>query len=220
MINLEFGILHPVQQHVHARQVIGGDVLLLPDNFTNAVRAEPMTHIEQQRAGAAGKIKHALQVLAELRAVAFVEDEDHALLAQRFQSGQIVVFVATVQRQAELLDGGDDHFVGVVVGKQAAHQGFGIGVFFDTLFLKLVKFLPRLSIQVFAIHHEQAFIDIRVVLEQDRCFERSERFSTAGGVPDVAVAAVLVDALDDGLDGIDLIRAHHQQFLLAGHSTM
>ena len=35
-------------------------------------------------------------------------------------------------------------------------------------------------------------------------------------MPDVAVAAVLVDAVDDGLDGIDLVRAHHQQLLLAG----
>ena len=34
-------------------------------------------------------------------------------------------------------------------------------------------------------------------------------------VPDVAVAAVLVDAVDDGLDGVDLVRAHHQELLLA-----
>ena len=35
-------------------------------------------------------------------------------------------------------------------------------------------------------------------------------------MPDVAVAAVLVDAVDDGLDGVDLVRAHHQELLLAG----
>ena len=35
-------------------------------------------------------------------------------------------------------------------------------------------------------------------------------------MPDVAVAAVLVDAVHDGLDGVDLIRAHHHQLLLAG----
>ena len=35
-------------------------------------------------------------------------------------------------------------------------------------------------------------------------------------VPDVAVAAVLVDAVDDGLHGVDLVRAHHQELLLAG----
>ena len=36
-------------------------------------------------------------------------------------------------------------------------------------------------------------------------------------MPDVAIAAVLVDAVDDGLDGIDLVGPHHQQLLLAGH---
>ncbi len=35
-------------------------------------------------------------------------------------------------------------------------------------------------------------------------------------MPDVAVAAVLVDAVDDGLHGVDLVRAHHQELLLAG----
>ena len=35
-------------------------------------------------------------------------------------------------------------------------------------------------------------------------------------MPDIAVAAVLIDAVDDGLDGVDLVRAHHQEPLLAG----
>ena len=34
-------------------------------------------------------------------------------------------------------------------------------------------------------------------------------------MPDVAIAAVLVNALDDGFDRIDLIRPHHQHFLFA-----
>lgn len=34
-------------------------------------------------------------------------------------------------------------------------------------------------------------------------------------MPDVAVSAVLVDAVDDCLHGVDLIRTHHQEFLLA-----
>ncbi|SFE02466.1 hypothetical protein SAMN05428977_100513 [Nitrosomonas sp. Nm166] len=149
--------------------------------------------------------------------MAFVEDEHHALIAQRFQPGQIVAFVAAVERQAELLDGGDDHLVGVVVGEQPPYKRFGIGVFFDALFLKFVEFFPRLPVEVFAVHHEQAFVDVRVVLEQGRCLEGGERFAAAGGVPDVAVAAVLVDAIDNGLDGVDLVGAHHQEFLLTGH---
>ncbi len=35
-------------------------------------------------------------------------------------------------------------------------------------------------------------------------------------MPDVAVAAVLVDTVHDGPGGIDLIRAHHHQLLFAG----
>jgi hypothetical protein len=129
----------------------------------------------------------------------------------------LLVGRCAIERQAELLDGGDDDLVGVVVGEQAAHQGFGVGVFLDAAFLKLVEFLPRLPVEVFAIHHEQAFVDVRVVLEQGGGFERGERLAAAGGVPDVAVAAALVDALDNRLDGIDLIRPHHHQLLLAGH---
>ena len=55
-----------------------------------------------------------------------------------------------------------------------------------------------------------------LVLEQRGGLEGGERLAAAGGVPDVAVAAVLVDAVDDGLDGVDLVRPHHQQLLLAG----
>ena len=36
-------------------------------------------------------------------------------------------------------------------------------------------------------------------------------------MPDVTVAAVLVNALYDRLDSIDLVRPHHHQLLLAGH---
>jgi len=111
----------------------------------------------------------------------------------------------------------DDDLVGVVVREQAAHQGFGVGVLFDAAFLKAVEFLARLPVEVFAVDHEQAFVDVGVVFEQRGRLERGERLARAGGVPDVAVAAVLVDAVHDGLDGIDLVGPHHQQLLLAGH---
>jgi hypothetical protein len=72
-------------------------------------------------------------VLAELGAVALVEDEDDALVAQRLELllvgllavlfPLLVALAGFVQREAELLDGGDDDLVGVVVGEQAAHEG-------------------------------------------------------------------------------------------------
>jgi hypothetical protein len=41
--------------------------------------------------------------------------------------------------------------------------------------------------------------------------------AAAGGVPDIAVAAILVNAIHDGLDCVDLIRTHHHQLLFAGN---
>jgi len=35
-------------------------------------------------------------------------------------------------------------------------------------------------------------------------------------VPDVAIAAVFADALVDGLDGVNLVWAHHEHLLLGG----
>ena len=111
----------------------------------------------------------------------------------------VLALVVAVQGKAELLDGGDDDLVGVVVGEQAAHQGFGVGVLLDAAFLETVEFLAGLAVEVLAVHDEQAFIDVRVVLEQGGGLEGGERLAAAGGVPDIAVAAVLVDAVHDGL---------------------
>ena len=148
-------------------------------------------------------------VLAELRAVALVEDEDDALVAQRLELllvGRLAVLLpllvalaVLVQREAELLDGGDDDLVGVVVGEQAADEGGGVGVFLDAAFLELVELLAGLAVEVLAVHDEEALVDVGVVLEQRGGLEGGERLAAAGGVPDVAVAAVLVDAVDDGL---------------------
>ena len=68
-------------------------------------------------------------VLAKLRTVAFVEDEDNALVRQRFELlfvGGLPTLAAlptvgtealavSVQREAQFLDGGDDDFVSVVL---------------------------------------------------------------------------------------------------------
>lgn len=210
-------------------QVIRGAVagLLAFDLDGRGVLFEDRGAGEAEQLGLREELLDGLVVLTELRAVALVKDEYHALLAQGLQL-LLVCFLALlflllvalavfVQRQAELLDGGDDDFVGVVVGQQAAHKCFGVGVLFDAAFLKAVEFFAGLAIQVFAIHHEQALVDVRVVLEQGGGLERGQRLARAGGVPDVAIAAVLVDALNDGFDGIDLVRPHHQQLLLAGH---
>ncbi len=166
-------------------------------------------------------------VVAELAAVAFVEDEDDALVAQRGElfgvAGQPAILAAAVagagfvQRQAQLLDGADDHLVGGVLGQHAPHQRAGVGVLLHAARLEAVEFLAGLPVQVLAVHHEQAFGDVRVVLEQGGGLEAGQRLAAAGGVPDVAVAEIFVDALDDVLDRVDLVRPHHEQLLLALH---
>ena len=60
--------------------------------------------------------------------MALVEDEDDVFVAKRFQLlfvGELVIVLALlvalavfIQREAELLDGGDDDFVGVVLGEE------------------------------------------------------------------------------------------------------
>ncbi|MNN89295.1 hypothetical protein D3C81_2070890 [compost metagenome] len=85
-------------------------------------------------------------VLSELRTVAFVEDEHHALVAQRLQAIFVVALVGAIQSETELLDSGDDDLIRVVVRQQAAHQRFGVGVLFDATFLEAVEFLASLAI--------------------------------------------------------------------------
>jgi len=53
MVNFEFRVFHAVQQHVHASEVIGRDVLFLPVDLPDAMRSHALSHIQQQRAGAA-----------------------------------------------------------------------------------------------------------------------------------------------------------------------
>ena len=125
------------------------------------------------------------------------------------------MLVVRVESEPELLDRRDDDLVRVVVGQEAADKCRGVGVFLDAVLLEPVKLLAGLAIEVLAIDDEKALVDAVVVLEECRGLEGGERLARAGRVPDVAVATVLVDAVDDRLDGVDLIRAHHQELLLA-----
>ena len=164
--------------------------------------------------------------LAELGAVALVEDEDHALVAEGGEAlleGGLavflvgfVVFAGFVEGEAELLDGGDDDLVGVVVRDKAADKRGGVGVFLDAAFLEAVELFPGLAVEVFAVDDEEALVDVGVEFEERGCLEGGEGLARAGSMPDVAVATVFTDALFDGLDGVNLVGAHHEHFLLGG----
>ena len=199
------------------KDVGGGDHagLLTVDFLIGRVLLEDGRAGEAEQLGLGEELTDGPVVLAELGAVALVEDEDDALVAQGLEAFAIFFLVTAIQCQSELLNGRDDHLVGVIIGAQALHEGFGVGVFLHATRLETVEFLPGLAVEVLAVHHEQAFFDIGIVLEQGGSLERGQRLATSGGVPDVAVAPVLVDAVDDGLNRIDLVGAHHHQLALA-----
>ena len=59
------------------REIVGGDVLLLPEDLADAVRPHALANVQQQRARAASEVHHAVEVLllAGLRFLA-VECDD------------------------------------------------------------------------------------------------------------------------------------------------
>ena len=75
--------------------------------------------------GLGEELLDSLVILPELGAVALVEDEDDGFVTQRVQhllvSGLVVLLpllvalAGFIQRQSELLDGGDDDLVGIVL---------------------------------------------------------------------------------------------------------
>src|SRR5690606_11686956 len=109
--------------------------------------------------------------------------------------------------EAEFLDSGDDHLVGLVLREQALDERLRVGISLDTAFLETVELLARLAVEVLAIDDEHAFGDLVVVAQERGGLEGGERLAAAGGVPDVTVAIVPLDAVHEGLDGVDLVGA-------------
>lgn len=62
-------------------------------------------------------------------------------------------------------------------------------------------------------HGDRALFDLAIDSKLRGC--GGQRLAAAGGMPDVAIAAVLRDGFDNGLHRVDLIRLHHQELLLA-----
>ena len=131
---------------------------------------------EAEELGLGEKVLDDLVGLAELGAVALVKDEDHALVAERFKAlfegglavlvAGLVVFAGFVEGEAELLDGGDNDLVGVVVGDEATDKRGGVGVFLNAAFLEAVELFSGLAVEVFAVDDEEAFVDVGVEFEE------------------------------------------------------
>lgn len=128
-----------------------------------------------------------------------------------------IALAVFVEGEAELLDGGDDDFVGVVVGYEAADERGSVGVFLDATLLKAVELFAGLAVEIFTVDDKEAFVDVGVELEKRGGLERGQRLARTGGMPDVAVAAVLADTLVDGLYGVNLVGTHHEHLLLGNN---
>ena len=154
--------------------------------------------------------------IAELAAVALVKNQHHMALVNRVGG----VFL---DKGGQFLDGGNDDPGRRVLQLALEHGGGGVAV--GGAFFKAVVLLHGLVVQVFAVHHKQDFVNVRQAAGQPRRLEGGQRFSAAGGVPDIAAAlqgAVLfvgvgdLDAVQDLFGGGDLVRPHDHEHILGG----
>ena len=138
---------------------------------------------EAEQLGLVEEFDNALVGVAKLGAVAFVEDEDDALVAQ----GVDGVFVTVAaDGGVELLDGGDDERR---VVRHLLHQLAGVVGAVDAVGAEVVEFFRRLVVEVGAVDDKDHFVHVGQGGEDLRRLEAGERFAGAGGVPDVAVFA-------------------------------
>ena len=158
------------------------------------------------------EVTNAFVGIAELAAVAFVEDEDDPLILEHFHLFQIGLLADS---GIQFLQGRHDQ-LGVRVG-ELAHQLLRIAGATNAVFLELVKFRHRLVIQILAIHAKDHFVHVRQA-GHDLCgLEGGQRLTRSRGVPDVAVGVLgrwILHALYDGLRGVVLIRTQHHQDLV------
>ena len=149
--------------------------------------------------------------VAELTAMALIEDDDEPLVKHRMSG---ILF----DECSELLNGGNDDF-GVIIFKLALQDCRG-GIAVRRALLKAVVLLHRLVVQILAVNDEQHLVDVVQLGGQLRRFEGCQRLAAAGGVPDISAArdgAVLLvvvgdfDAVQNALGGDNLVGAHDQQ---------
>lgn len=61
MVDFKLGVLHSVQEHVDAGEVVGGDVIFLTVYLADAGGSHLFADIQQQRSRTTGKIQHLVQ---------------------------------------------------------------------------------------------------------------------------------------------------------------
>ena len=96
----------------------------------------------------------------------FVKNKDDAFISQRHQTFLVIATVFRVEGDTQFLNGGDNDFVGIILGKHSAHKCIRIGVFLHTTILEFVEFLAGLLVEVLVVHNKQAFLHIRIVFQK------------------------------------------------------
>ena len=158
--------------------------------------------------------------IAELAAVAFVEDDDDVLLIHRMS-------LVLIDKGRELLNGRDNDPRVVVFELlfQNCCRGVGIG----GAFFKAVIFLHGLVVEVFSVDDEQHLVNGRQGRGEPRGLEARERFARACCMPYITAAgdgAVLfvvggdLNAVEDAFCRRDLIRAHDHQHVFRGKNAV
>ena len=96
--DFELRVLHPVQQHVHAGEVVGGDILLLAEDLADGAArlVHLLAHAEDQRAGATGHVHHAFQphFRASLRFLAVQRDDGGEDVGHRLRGVELARLLA------------------------------------------------------------------------------------------------------------------------------
>ena len=150
--------------------------------------------------------------VAELRAVALVEDEHHVLAVH-------VVPRVFAQHGVELLNRGHVDPLGRV-GEVLLEDGARRGAI-DGALLELLVLAHGLVVQVLAVHHEQHLVHALHGTRELRALEAREGLARARRVPDVtsrgeraqkaSVRLADEDAREDGLGRRDLVRPHDHE---------
>ena len=103
--------------------------------------------------------------IAELRAVALVEDDDDAAI----EAVEAITRVFLTEKDRELLNGGYDDMALAIVELAMQHAYVGVGV--GTILLEIVVLLHGLIVEVFAVDDEEHFINFGHTRGELRRFE-------------------------------------------------
>ena len=115
MVDVKLAVFHAVKQHVHAGEVVGGDVFFLTKDFADGATGifHALAHVEDQRAGAAGHVEHTVE--------AFFDPGFRFLTVEGDDGGEDVGYLLRGVEFARLLAGSggelaDEVFVGIAEG--------------------------------------------------------------------------------------------------------